>query len=587
MQSPAGPNEPEPRNSTVSYPCRIRIIPRPPRQKRILWDQFHSLRYPPGYLPRDNLKIKSDPLDWRADHIHTNFRDMYTHLRNAGYYVEVLGVPLTCVNTSLFGTLLIVDPEEEFFAAELQRLQQAVLYEELSVIVFADWYNTSVMRKIKFYDENTRQWWMPDTGGANIPALNELLAGFGVALGDRVLEGYYALGDHSMYYASGASIVRWPQTNGSILVERQLHDQGQEFISGGGAGEKAAAAQQKQPHVILGLLQANRTEMGGGVVDGGSDTYRAHPAHQQLEQPQHSNDARHEEANLEPVNSNHPIINKRVLLGVSSEATDSGAGEPRVLQFSNKAINDNLKKFDRLNDVDAPATVRPLAAEANADDVNDAAEDLYHNPINTAADDGEANGVNGAPGAVNQTTTAAIAAAAIGPSVPAAPLPVAYQKLQLPLEGRIAVYGDSNCLDSTQLEKPCFWLLDALLEYTMAGHVPALLADLNRRSHIDLNKVGRVLPVRVTPNNLHLYSKVLDRHNVGQKRPLPECPARRWEQPVFLDVTAPVHLRPLQPPVLYDEAAALSNGVEGLASVRRKLESQKGWLLFCLVFCVR
>lgn len=34
----------------------------------------------------------------------------------------------------------------------------------LSVIVFADWYNVTVMRKVKFYDENTRQWWMPDTG---------------------------------------------------------------------------------------------------------------------------------------------------------------------------------------------------------------------------------------------------------------------------------------------------------------------------------------------------------------------------------------------------------------------------------------
>ena len=32
--------------------------------KRILWDQFHNLRYPPGYFPRDNLRMKNDPLDW-------------------------------------------------------------------------------------------------------------------------------------------------------------------------------------------------------------------------------------------------------------------------------------------------------------------------------------------------------------------------------------------------------------------------------------------------------------------------------------------------------------------------------------------
>lgn len=144
--------------STIQFPIKIRIIPRPPRHKRILWDQYHSLRYPSGYLPRDNLKIKSDHLDWRGDHIHTNFKDMYTHLRNGGYYIEVLGEPFTCFNASNYGTLLVVDPEEEYFTEEIRKLKHDILYNELSVIIFADWYNTSVMKKIKFFDENTRQW---------------------------------------------------------------------------------------------------------------------------------------------------------------------------------------------------------------------------------------------------------------------------------------------------------------------------------------------------------------------------------------------------------------------------------------------
>ena len=38
------------------------------------------------------------------------------------------------------------------------------------------------MQKLRFYDENTRQWWMPDTGGANIPALNTLLSTWGISL---------------------------------------------------------------------------------------------------------------------------------------------------------------------------------------------------------------------------------------------------------------------------------------------------------------------------------------------------------------------------------------------------------------------
>jgi membrane-bound transcription factor site-1 protease len=54
--------------SELSLFVRAKIIATPPRKQRILWDQWHNLRYPSGYFPRDNLKIKNDPLDWNADH---------------------------------------------------------------------------------------------------------------------------------------------------------------------------------------------------------------------------------------------------------------------------------------------------------------------------------------------------------------------------------------------------------------------------------------------------------------------------------------------------------------------------------------
>ena len=41
-----------------------------------------------------------------------------------------------------------------------------------------------------------RQWWMPDTGGANIPALNDLLAPWSIAFSDDVYEGDFTMGDH-------------------------------------------------------------------------------------------------------------------------------------------------------------------------------------------------------------------------------------------------------------------------------------------------------------------------------------------------------------------------------------------------------
>lgn len=50
--------------STVKLPIKVKVVPTPPRSKRVLWDQYHNLRYPPGYFPRDNLRMKNDPLDW-------------------------------------------------------------------------------------------------------------------------------------------------------------------------------------------------------------------------------------------------------------------------------------------------------------------------------------------------------------------------------------------------------------------------------------------------------------------------------------------------------------------------------------------
>ena len=50
---------------------------------------------------------------------------------------------------------MIVDPEEEFFPEEIEKLRIDV-ENGLSVMIFADWYNTTVMMKVKFYDENTK-----------------------------------------------------------------------------------------------------------------------------------------------------------------------------------------------------------------------------------------------------------------------------------------------------------------------------------------------------------------------------------------------------------------------------------------------
>ena len=103
----------------------------------------------------------------------------YRQLKVSGYFLEVLGSPFSCFDASLYGTLLIVDPEEEYFdegniytfsvlisnvISEIKKLENDIMKFGLNLIVFGEWFNTSVMEKVRFFDENTRQWWIPDTG---------------------------------------------------------------------------------------------------------------------------------------------------------------------------------------------------------------------------------------------------------------------------------------------------------------------------------------------------------------------------------------------------------------------------------------
>ncbi|TSS72698.1 Membrane-bound transcription factor site-1 protease [Bagarius yarrelli] len=299
--------------STVKLPVKVKIVPTPPRNKRVLWDQYHNLRYPPGYFPRDNLRMKNDPLDWY---------------------------------------------EEEYFPEEISKLRRDI-DNGLSLIVFSDWYNTSVMRKVKFYDENTRQWWMPDTGGANIPALNDLISVWGMAFSDGLYEGDFTMADHDMYYASGCSISRFPEDG--LVIAQTLKDQGLEVL--------------KQETAVV---------------------------------------------------DNVPVLG------------------------------------------------------------------LYQTPS-----------VRG---------------------------------------GRIALYGDSNCIDDSHRQKECFWLLDALLQYTSYDVIPPSFLHSQNKVPAPTGN-DRPLPERLEGNHLYRYSKVLEAHLGDPKpRPLPACPHLSWAKPQPLNETAPSNL---------------------------------------------
>ena len=67
-----------------------------------------------------------------------------------------------------YGTLLMVDSEEEYYPEEINKLKDDVEKEGMGLIVFGEWYNVDTMIKMKFFDDNTRSWWTPVTGASFI-----------------------------------------------------------------------------------------------------------------------------------------------------------------------------------------------------------------------------------------------------------------------------------------------------------------------------------------------------------------------------------------------------------------------------------
>lgn len=250
-------------------------------------------------------------------------------------------------------------------------------------------------------------------------------------------------------------------------------------------------------------------------------------------------DERNEEV-IEDLEKN-PILNKRILLE-NIESEIHNLTKERILNFDK---NDIIKKLERFDD----------AANEVDTDLNNVDTGVGGSAVDAAAvlneeEDPEANAKN------------------IAQDV----------KFQKRSEGRIAVFGDSNCLDSTHLDKPCYWLLDALLEYTMTNHISNLLKDLNKfnkltgndNSYIDEKR--KQLPVRLAGTNLHQFSKVLHPSLANQKRSIPKCQKLLWETPIFLNVTSNSDLK-LQSDQIRLENGFLESEENGIG---RRLESQKG-----------
>jgi membrane-bound transcription factor site-1 protease len=191
-------------SSVVKVPIACDVIPTPLPSQRVLWDTFHNGQYPSSFFPRDRVS-DSDTLDWIGDHPFNNYARLYNHIRAAGMYLEILHGDWTCFDASGYGTLLLVDSEEEIAEAEIVKLQ-ADVSKGLSVTVLAEWYDVNLMDTLSYTDDNTRLRFQAATGGANVPQLNKLLSKWGIELAAVSVSGSVG----SARLASATAIRRFP-----------------------------------------------------------------------------------------------------------------------------------------------------------------------------------------------------------------------------------------------------------------------------------------------------------------------------------------------------------------------------------------
>ena len=299
---------------------------------------------------------------------------------------------------------------------------------------------------------------MPVTGGSNVPALNVLLAPWKIALGDRVFDGDFAFGDRDMYFATGTALAHFPD-HGHV-VRASLSDLGHEMLEG------ETKIEANIP--ILGLLQTKAGNLFDVTEDEKVDD--ANPINVERKREHGTG----EKLNVEMMNMDDAEHN----VGTEVDSLD-------VFRHNHNLDVNNNNHDHHLNE-----------------DENSAKENqniLFDEKTNPLTSDLDVNKSHAIPEVLDNSLA---------------------QHMRKPRSighgtthdgGRVIVYGDSNCLDSSHLQKDCLWLLAALLEYSMAGHLAGVFMSAGatgRGVGENYNAADPSLPRRMEHSTLHKHSKV-------------------------------------------------------------------------------
>jgi len=245
-------------------------------------------------------------------------------------------------------------------------------------------------------------------GGANVPALNDLLAPFGVAFGDAILEGQLAVDGEKLVYASGANLVRFPA--GGYLHSAELADKA---TAGAAARAPPAAAPPRSGHAPR---VAGRCTRQGGQQRASAGISGERP--------------RRLGACPGPRSS---VPAPRACAGPAS----GSSGRTHCAPYP-------LSRSPHRRSAESNETWVPTVCPAHITRALRLAP-VKQPPASLERARRPAAGIARAPGRPGRSPEAAGVHAVLGL--------VEHQS------GRLAVYGDSNCLDSSHQRTPCYALL--------------------------------------------------------------------------------------------------------------------------------
>jgi len=104
-----------------------------------------------------------------------------------------------------------MDSEKEFSNREILKLENDVKEKGINVIVIADWYSEEHLNDIHFFDQETKRWYPPETGGSNVPAINKLLMPFGISFRTQgVFSGIIFYKGCRLKFDSGSVLDKYP-----------------------------------------------------------------------------------------------------------------------------------------------------------------------------------------------------------------------------------------------------------------------------------------------------------------------------------------------------------------------------------------